>query len=191
MQGETPLFPMSITPVRRLLLPLLALLLVSTTHGLEVENIVTVTPTPQVTLTWEAQATGAQIQILRRPLGDEQTPDAAWELRGQVAHPTRTYTDTGLTPGTAYEYMVFRPQFTSGSTSINRDVMQTIVAIAAPLRDYRGTVLLVVDDTLPGEFASELALLELDLAGDGWKVKRLEFAPASVGTHQNLKAAIL
>jgi hypothetical protein len=164
---------------------------VSTASGLELETVVTVAPTPQVDFTWEVQPAGAPIQIYRRPLGDEQTPDAAWELRGEVDPPVRAYTDTGLIPGTAYEYTLYRPTFTNGSTSMGRQAVQTVVSIDAPLRDYRGTVLLVVDNTLPVEFASELALLELDLAGDGWKVQRLEFAPHGLGTHQNLKAAIL
>ncbi len=45
--------------------------------------------------------------------------------------------------------------------------------IRYPLTENRGTVLLLIDDTVCGALTEELTRLETDLIGDGWRVRRL------------------
>lgn len=181
----------------RLLFILVVLLASPLAHAISnkhlfVEAEVAITPTPGVTFTWDAQATGGTVEIYRRDLGKVGTgPENGFNLLNTVAHPVRTNTDTTATIGKAYEYRIARPAFTSGSNSYILTAAYVAVTVEAPLVDSRGTVLLVADTTSATALPGELARLEMDLVGDGWKVARLDFAPHGVGTHQALRTAII
>lgn len=164
----------------------------ATVHAIHTEKLfveVTVDPsTPSVTFDWDTQVSGGTVQVWRRELGKfGLDPANAFTTLATVSHPTTTYTDTTVSTGQAYEYRIYRPAVSSyGMTAT-----YVAVTVEAPLEDSKGTVLLVVDDSLLPAMENEVRLLELDLAGDGWGVQRLEFAPHGVGDHRDLKAAIV
>ncbi len=152
---------------------------------LDVVATVSATPTPQVTFSWDAQKTGVSIGIYRRVMGAVGA-SASWWLRGTVAYPTATFTDS-IAAGTTYEYKVYR-SFLDATTSPASAFVS--VALNAPVVHARGKILLVVDQTQTAALAGELALLEMDLVGDGWTVQRIDSARHGSGTPAALRVAI-
>lgn len=143
------------------------------------------TPAPRVTFEWDGSIpTGTPLNIQRRLLG--QTGSATWQPLAQVANPADSYTDTTVEPGNTYEY---RAYISAGGYAASK-MITAVATLDAPLEDERGGVILVVDNAVKDELAGDLRRFEMDLVGDGWFVKRIDFDPIGVGTHQDLKAAI-
>lgn len=155
------------------------------TYYLDVNATVAAAPSPQVTLDWDSQASWTVIDISRRTMGDT---GASWAARGSVSYPATTFVDS-VTHGIVYEYRVHRAYNASYST------YQEVAAYAAvtwdaPLAEARGQLLLAVDNTVTNALAGELRRLELDLVGDGWTVRRLDFGRAGDATPTMLRSAI-
>lgn len=144
--------------------------------------------TPAVTLSWDRQENGSTIVISRRELPASALQEGeAFTVLASYDRSTTTHHDATAVAGKTYEYRVHRPP----ATNIGETSTYVAVSVNAPLEDQRGTVLLVIDSTLLPELEREIALLELDLAGDGWKVNRLLTEPHGSTTPQALKTAIL
>ena len=71
-----------------------------------------------------------------------------------------------------YEYRVQR----SGGLPVP-GIGYTVVGVAGPMVENRGTLTLIVDQTKAAALSFELGRLEQDLVGDGWKVIRHDVAP--------------
>lgn len=113
----------------------------------------------QIVLSWPSQsATGFTVN--RRVRGT-----ISYTTLATLAGTATGYTDAAVAVGTVYEYLVVKAG-TPGVSSL------VTAAIRAPVVDQRGTVVLVVDATMAAPLAGEIARLEDDLAGDGWKVIR-------------------
>jgi len=95
-------------------------------------------------------------------------PDEAWQVLASNA-PSGAFRDTALSKEKLYEYAVTR-----GGDGATSDYFWTGSAI--PLRDRRGTLLLLVERSQAEALAAELRRLTLDLVGDGWQVSRQEVA---------------
>jgi len=101
-------------------------------------------------------------RVSRRRQGEK------WQVAAESAPPGE-FRDGPLEKGTLYEYEVARDgngpaagYFWTGSE--------------VPLRDRRGTVLLLVEQSMAAPLAAEIRRLVLDLAGDGWQVIRRDVA---------------
>lgn len=151
---------------------------------LDVTPLVSQSPTPQVTFSWDTQKTGVAIQISRRTMGTD-GGETTWQLRGTVSHPATTFTDS-LATGTVYEYRLRR----SAGTDIKQVAAFLPVTLDPPVTHARGKLILVVDKTMVTPLSNELRQLENDLAGDGWTVLRLDYDRHGTGTPAGLKAAI-
>ncbi len=83
--------------------------------------------------------------------------------------------------GNAYEYQVIK-------TAPNLKGYGYIYAgIQAPLIEYRGKIILLVENSLAGAVGGELARLQQDLAGDGWVVIRHDVSASDApGNIKNL-----
>lgn len=121
----------------------------------------------QITLVWPAEKTAFSHTLYRRFLGEKQwdAPPIA-VLDGNATG----FTDPKVKPGVAYEYRIDR----AGIGYCGRGYI--CAAMALPRLDERGTVVLVVEQGVAPPLANELALLEQDLAGDGWQVLRHDVA---------------
>jgi hypothetical protein len=91
------------------------------------------------------------------------------------------FTDSAVTVGTLYEYQVMKTAAAVGYGYV-------CAGIEIPPVDHRGTVVLVVDDTMATPLAVELERLRQDLIGDGWSVIRHEVSRAA--TVPSVKALI-
>lgn len=157
---------------------------------IKVDFEVTRSPQPSVQISWDSQPgsnSDMQVTIYRRELGvksgiwhrqvmneGRQRTFAEMTLFEPIAKlPTqvRRFTDSDVELGKHYEYRVHRPALQS--RNYHEAATYFVVSLDAPLVDLQGSLLLVVDETLVGQMAMDLRLLEQDLAGDGWNVVRL------------------
>ncbi|MFP4358371.1 MAG: Ig-like domain-containing protein, partial [Puniceicoccaceae bacterium] len=125
---------------------------------------------PSVTFDWDEQTDGVRVEISRRVIGE--TGVASWNALGTVDHPDRTFTDSTLQSGVAYEYKIHRPYI---ADVVQAAASYVAVGIEAPLVEDRGRMLLLVEEEMGARLAPELARLEMDLVGDGWEVIREDF----------------
>jgi hypothetical protein len=123
-----------------------------------------------VVLEWPAAA-AAGCRVMRRRPGD-----GPWAVLADKVSAS-TYRDPAVRSGELYEYGVVA----AGEEPVT-DYFWTGQEVA--LRDRRGTALLVVERTQGALLQPEIRRLMLDLAGDGWQVRRLDVdatqAPAEV-----------
>jgi len=95
--------------------------------------------------------------LYRRVLGQSE-----WSrLTNAIPLRADNYTDSGVTPGMIYEYMLYRRGFGSATT---------VASLRASPQHCRGKALLLVDGTVAPDIATELAQYETDLRLDGWQV---------------------
>lgn len=120
---------------------------------------------PRITLAWPLDTSTTALNLYRREFGSNK-----WGAAKKLDTNTTVYVDSDVVVGTAYEYRVAK-NFTMGST---RDVAfgYSVTGIRVPARAWRGTVLLIVDQTQADPLAMELTRLQEDLRLDGWKVVR-------------------
>lgn len=119
-----------------------------------------------ITLAWTTLPSTTSITVYRK-LADATSWGSA------IASPSAsatTYQDAGVAAGTAYEYKVVR--VAAGVTGTG----YISSGIAVPPVDYRGRMILLVDNTYSSSLSSELATLQADLRMDGWSVVRTDLA---------------
>jgi hypothetical protein len=124
---------------------------------------------PRITLSWNALSSTTSITIFRKlktasSWGTAIATPAAAELSWQ---------DNGVTVGTAYEYRVVR--VSNGVTG--QGYIAAGIQVQPP--DFRGRIILVVDNTLAAALSQELQQLERDLRADGWGVIRSDVSPSA------------
>ncbi|MBP7407303.1 MAG: T9SS type A sorting domain-containing protein [Flavobacteriales bacterium] len=143
--------------------------------------------TSTITLTWTSLPSTTSITIYRKL-------KSATSWGSAIASPSSTattYADNTVSVGTAYEYKVLRVAGgVTGSGYISSGIQ------VGPV-DYRGKMILLVDNTFSSALSTELSTLQNDLRADGWAVVRSDLArSASVATvrstivgHYNADAA--
>lgn len=136
---------------------------------------------PQITLNWpqDSVTTPSSYTIYRK------TPSAtSWgNPIATLSGSQLSYTDTSANVGTIYDYQIVKNCSALGYYGYG----YVESAIAAPLVDNRGKVILVVDNTYAAQLTNELARLQQDLVGDGWMVIRHDVSrTASVVSVKNL-----
>src|SRR5262245_1527061 len=114
----------------------------------------------RITLRWQGDPQATGYSISRRGNG-------SWEQVGNVGGNVNSWTDSDVADGGTYEYRV------ASSTSPGYSGVGFVLAgINAPLKDLRGKVVFLVDNTYSSALQAELRRMEWDLAGDGWTVLR-------------------
>ncbi len=125
------------------------------------------TNAPCITVNWTIRRPGniAAQKIHRRLKGE-----AAWVKQADLATNTTSYADGTAAVGVEYEYWMERTY-----SGIYPDTAMGYLSagVNVPMTDSRGTLLLVIDDTLVAPLAPEIAQLQADLAGEGWVVQTL------------------
>ncbi len=145
-------------------------------------TVVTAGVPPHLTLNWNQRLpsnVSAQ-RILRRLKGE-----TTWVQQATLTTSQTSYPDLTALPNVEYEYWL---EQTMTGVSPNRTMGYLSAGVNVPAAENRGTLLLVVDDTMSGPLAPEIAQLRADLAADGWTVQTI-IAPRS-GTAVSTKALI-
>jgi hypothetical protein len=129
-------------------------------YAVEVSASVQLSP-PQIVLNWLSDPKASSYTIQRRSRFE-----AGWSSGISLPGGANSHADSAVAVGTEYEYRV---------TKLTPDYVgygYVYSGIEAPLKDYRGKALLLVDETHANDLSLELMRLEQDLAGDGWTVLR-------------------
>jgi hypothetical protein len=134
---------------------------------------------PSITLTFPARPTDTLTVIGRKLINQTQ-----WQAIGLPGNAT-TFTDVNVTAGVGYEYLVIK----RGTGTPNQRVGLTYAGIQVLTPLYRGKIVLIVDNTLSGPLAAELARFVQDLRGDGWQVIRHDINVAT-STVPSVKAIL-
>jgi hypothetical protein len=128
---------------------------------------------PEIELHWTADPKATSYTLYRKA-----PADAGWvELAAPLEGKATSFADADVKVGAAYEYKVLKAGQAGDKTY--RGTGYLMAGIEVPLRDARGTVVLVVDSSHAADLADPLRRLERDLEGDGWSVRRIDVAPAS------------
>jgi hypothetical protein len=128
---------------------------------------------PQITLSWRPDARALSYSISRKTVSD-----GAWTPQVTVNADISTFTDTSVIPGIAYEYQIIKTS-SAGYTGYG----YICSGIRRDMVDFRGKVILLIEQGLGQVLAAELARLQQDLVGDGWAVLRHD-----VGSHDAVSA---
>ncbi|MBL7954185.1 MAG: T9SS type A sorting domain-containing protein [Flavobacteriales bacterium] len=137
----------------------------------------TVQNTPSITLSWAPIASTTSLTIYRKA-------KSATSWGSAVATPASTatsWTDASVSLGVNYEYKIVRVSAgVTGTGYINTGVQ-------VPVVDYRGKIILLVDNTLSASLSAELTVLTNDLRADGWGVIRSDVSrTASVASIKSI-----
>lgn len=121
-------------------------------------------PQPFIKLDWPEDTRPANYVIARKSI-----EDGSWQTLRVIKGTTTEYIDTDISVGETYDYRVARVYTGYSSITINKVGYSYITAsIEAPLIDDKGTVLLVIDNTIETPLRVEIDRFKEDLIGDGW-----------------------
>ena len=124
----------------------------------DIRAITQVSP-PSIKLVWEITDNNKQVYVSRKLKSD-----ATFGAPVKLAANATEYTDNAVVAGTVYEYHV-------AGTTANEYLS---VGINVPLVDYRGKLILIVEQSLATPLTTEIDRLMMDIRGDGWQVKRID-----------------
>ena len=117
---------------------------------------------PQIQLVWAPDSNATGYSVYRKD-----AYSGSWVSSASLPGGATSYVDSGVSAGVAYGYQVRK------STSPGYVGYGFVCAgINAPLIEYRGKLVLLVDTLYAADLANELTRLQWDLAGDGWTVLR-------------------
>ena len=143
-------------------------------YAVQLSSVVQDSPA-RITLNWpqDTNGTPSSYAVYRKAPGA-----TSWDGGTTLPGSATSYTDTTVAAATAYEYRIVKAA--NGYTGYG----YILTGVNVPLVDAHGKLILIVDNTMAGPLASELARLQQDLVGDGWAVLRHDVgrndAPASV-----------
>ena len=128
------------------------------------------TPQPFIKLDWPDDTRRANYVVSRKSVNA-----TTWQFLEVVKGTTTEYTDTNVVVGEIYEYRVARV-YSGYYNDINLAINLSshvgfayiTAAIEAPLVDAKGTVLVLVDNTVTTALRTEIDRFKQDLIGDGW-----------------------
>ena len=145
-------------------------------YAVQVSAIVQTNP-PQIMLVWPTDPGASGYNVYRKALGGNTWGNGLASLGARAA----SFADTNVVVGSNYEYRV------SKTASGYYGEGYVFAGMQAPLVDYRGKVVLLVDNTFSTNLATELARLQQDLVGDGWtvllhEVPRMSVDPANTSS---------
>lgn len=124
----------------------------------------TVTSSPaSITLNWKSHPNTTGFTVFRKLKGGTSWGSSIASLGSTATQ----YVDNGVQANTSYEYKVVRTtsNLGSGYGYVNAGIQLEMV-------EFRGKVVLVVDNTFTGSLSAQLTQLQNDLEGEGWKVVR-------------------
>jgi hypothetical protein len=117
---------------------------------------------PKITLGWPLNPFSHGITIYRKAQSDQYWGSPIAKLAGTDT----VYEDTNDSIGHSYEYKI------QSDDSSFQAYGYILAGIEAPAIEYRGKMILLVDDSLALPLAKEIDGLILDMQGDGWIIIR-------------------
>lgn len=149
----------------------ISLLVAAFTFGEEpVEKVIQLTTTvtenpPGISFKWNQVPGNFEILIFRKNKNSNNWGDAIAKLPAK----TIEFTDNSVKTGIEYEYAIKAKYYMPIETYVN-------AGIKCRETEYRGKIILLVDNSFITDLKNELARFESDLVGDGWQVLRKDIA---------------
>ena len=117
-----------------------------------------------ITVSWTNYGSATGYTVFRKL-----KTETSWgTARATLSSSTTQWTDATVSANTYYEYKVTR------ASSLGQAHGYVATGITVPSPEYRGQIILVVDNTFTLSLATEISQLITDLKADGWKVSRLD-----------------
>lgn len=117
---------------------------------------------PQITLQWPLDA-GATAYYIGRKLS---TSASFMTIASSLPGNSTSFTDTAVAVGTRYEYSIDK------TGALATGISYVYAGIKIPAVEYRGKLILMVDNYFSDTLSTEIARLENDFISDGWQVIR-------------------
>lgn len=142
----------------------------------------------RIIFSWPFASKAREYVIRRKSINDQSWQGPIAVLPGN----STGFTDSGTGLGQAYEYEIqmatsYYPWPDGDPQSWVNAYTYVYAGANAPLEDYQGKVLLLVDNTIAGSASSELTQFQQDLIGSGWNVIRRDVSPqGSVSEIKNI-----
>ena len=132
------------------------------------------TSPPRINLTWasDPDSPGNQYTVNTNTIYRKTKEATSWTKIAALSGSANSFTDTSVAAGSAYEYSIIKSETYTSYTATNNFTGDGYIfsGINAPLTEGRGKLILLVESSVAGPLASELARLQSDLVGDGWTV---------------------
>jgi|688.fasta_scaffold30762_7 hypothetical protein len=129
---------------------------------------------PSITISWISYASATGYSVFRKLKNATSWGNAIATLGGSATQ----YVDNNVVLNTYYEYRVVR------NASVGTAYGYVATGIQLNAVDYRGKLVLVVDNTFTTSLSTQITQLQNDLKLDGWNVVRIDVSktatPASV-----------
>jgi len=142
------------------------------------------TSPPAITFSWVPLSEGSRVTIYRKA-----KTDLAWSVYTANDKPmadlpgtATTYTDYNVVVGQGYDYYI------KGFSNNSNPYTYVYAAIELAQTDYKGKLILLVDDSFSSSLYTELNQLMSDMTGDGWQVIRQDVSRTA--TVPSVKALI-
>lgn len=154
------------------ILGLVFLFLGSMVHGLQAQSTadytvqvsaVVQTSPPQITFSWPGSPTATSYTVYRKL-----KTQPLWSLVTNLPGTATGYTENAINVGDAYEYRFDRTEPTYSAYGF------IYAGIEAPLTEFRGIAIVVVDTTVLTNMQAEFHRFLTDLAGDGFEINRID-----------------
>ncbi len=147
-------------------------------YVVDIEATVSPSASPYITLNWSQRL---QSKIASQKIYRRQKNATSWALIATVANTATSFADTTAVTGVEYEYRFDRKFTTPDPAGFDMPagtpgIGYLSAGVNVPAVEQRGTVLLVIDNTMVAPLAPEITQLKEDLAGDGWMVQTLTVA---------------
>ncbi len=144
------------------------------TYSVEISATVQVSP-PQITLHWEADD---PYGVTNYTIYGKSRNGTVWSFETSLDGSTTSWTDSSVSVGSTYEYEIYK----GAAGHVGYGYIYS--GINASLTENRGKLILIVATNGLDSLSSELARLQTDITGDGWRVIRHDVSsndtPASV-----------
>jgi hypothetical protein len=128
----------------------------------------------EIRLSW----TPGSIAVNSYAISRKEAGATSWSPLVNLVGSATSHTDLNVTPGRLYEYQIVRQA--ANLTGYG----YVAAAVDLPVVDSRGTVILVVDNSIASALSGEIDQWVADLVGDGWTVARRDVgrgdSPAAV-----------
>ena len=128
----------------------------------------TTTQPPAIILNWPMQPDAKRYLIYRKERWAKTWGNPLVTLPAG----TTKYQDNNVKVGEAFEYQIIAAALTPKQQQPYLSYGFIYAGIALPMIDQRGTLILLVDNTVASDLDAELTRLQEDIIGDGWEIIR-------------------
>jgi hypothetical protein len=131
-------------------------------YTVQVSAVVQTTP-PQITFSWPGSPTATAYTVYRKL-----KTQPLWSLVTNLPGTATGYTENAINVGDAYEYRFDRTEPTYSAYGF------IYTGIEAPLNEFRGIAIVVVDTTVLANMQTEFHRFLTDIVGDGYEIFRID-----------------